>query len=120
MKKDYIEREAVLAKGIHIDGYFSNMISAYDVEDIPSSEDVVEVVRCRDCRHAWQSDHAFDWDGETPLCECGYHEGVNRWHEYCSWGEKRKQPIEKCLTCNKSLRGRCLYRECSYEPNEDV
>lgn len=77
------------------------------------------VVKCRDCKHMYQSEHARDWDGETPLCECGYSTMENRGYEYCSWGEKRKQPIEKCLTCKKSLRGKCLYRECDYEPKEE-
>ena len=44
----YIEREKVLAKAAHVEGYFSDMISAYDVAMIPAA-DVVEVVRCRDC-----------------------------------------------------------------------
>ena len=46
----YIEREKVLAKAAPVAGYFSDMISAYDVAMIPAA-DVVEVVRCRDCRY---------------------------------------------------------------------
>lgn len=44
----YIEQEKVLAKAAPVEGYFSDMISAYDVVMIPAA-DVVEVVRCRDC-----------------------------------------------------------------------
>lgn len=43
VSKEYIERGAVLAKGVPIDGCFSNMISAFDVANIPAA-DVVEVV----------------------------------------------------------------------------
>ncbi len=51
--------------------------------------DVVEVVRCKDCKYARESEDAYDWDGKTALCECGYSKMVNRWHEYCSWGKRK-------------------------------
>lgn len=47
---DYIEREKVLAKAAPTAGCFSDMVSAYDVAMLPAA-DVVEVVRCCDCRH---------------------------------------------------------------------
>lgn len=46
----YIEQEKVLAKAAPVAGCFSDMISAYDVAMIPAA-DVVEVVRCKDCRY---------------------------------------------------------------------
>ena len=51
---DYIEREKVLAKAAPTAGCFSDMVSAYDVAMLPAA-DVVEVVRCCDCRH--ERDH---------------------------------------------------------------
>lgn len=53
------------------------------------SVDAVPVVRCKDCKHARKSEDAFDWDGVTPLCECNYSRQPNRWHEYCSYGERK-------------------------------
>lgn len=51
--------------------------------------DVAPVVRCDGCKHARKSEDAFDWDGVTPLCECNYSRQPNRWHEYCSYGERK-------------------------------
>lgn len=52
--------------------------------------DAVPVVRCEGCKHARKSEDAFDWDGVTPLCECNYSRQPNRWHEYCSYGERKE------------------------------
>lgn len=60
-----------------------------EYEDSISKSDIVAVVRCRDCEHARQSANAFD--GETPMCECAYVRLPNHWHEYCSWGKRRKE-----------------------------
>lgn len=53
-----------------------------------SNREVISVVRCRDCAHARKSENAFDFDGR-PLCECAYMRLPNRWHEYCSWGQRK-------------------------------
>lgn len=58
------------------------------IADTPTV-DAVPVVRCKDCKHARKSEDAFDWDGVTPLCECNYSRQPNRWHEYCSYGERK-------------------------------
>ena len=50
--------------------------------------ETAHIVRCRDCKHARKSENAFDFDG-TPLCECAYMRLPNRWHEYCSWGQRK-------------------------------
>ena len=85
--------------------------------DMLMENNVTIVVKCKDCRSMRQSDYALEFDGKTPLCECSYSSMVNRPHEYCSWGEKRKQPVEKCATCKKSDgKGYCRYRDCEYEP----
>lgn len=39
-----------------------------DVKKMPTI-DAVPVVRCKDCKYARKSEEAFDFDGETPLCE---------------------------------------------------
>lgn len=60
-----------------------------DLVDSVSTVDTVLVVRCEGCKHARKSEDAFDWDGVTPLCECNYSRQPNRWHEYCSYGERK-------------------------------
>ena len=59
------------------------------INDAPTI-DAVPVVRCRECKHARKSEEAFDFDGETPLCECAYMTQPNRWHEFCSWGKRKE------------------------------
>ena len=55
---EYIEREALLEKAEEIEwwnettGFYDHIriVHAYDVEDAPTA-DVVEVVRCKDCKY---------------------------------------------------------------------
>lgn len=84
---DLISREALLSRIDPDEYYHSNEVKDM-LQDCPAV-DAVPVVRCKECRHAKESKDAFDWDGITPLCECSYMTQPNRWHEYCSWGERR-------------------------------
>lgn len=96
---EYIERGALMQFPIRRDHYdrkngnkhFINGIESVleYAENLPTA-DVAPVVRCRDCKHARKSEDAFDWDGVTPLCECNYSRQPNRWHEYCSYGERKE------------------------------
>ncbi len=57
------------------------------IEELPSAADVVEVVRCRDCRYG---EEGFDPIG---FIECVYCEKMNDvWglDDYCSYGERRE------------------------------
>lgn len=95
---EYIEREALRKilenwRDAHADvddeegyGMLEDVICEVDAQ---IAADVVPVVRCRDCKYARKSEDAFDWDGVTPLCECNYSRQPNRWHEYCSYGERK-------------------------------
>ena len=87
MTDDLISRQALIAeimrRGIYPPGV------RHAIENAPAI-DAVPVVRCKDCKHAEKSKYAFDWDGKTPLCECSYMTKPNRWHEYCSWAERKK------------------------------
>ena len=67
---------------------FGHIEAEFFADDAPAV-DAVAVVRCKDCKHARKSEDAFDWDGVTPLCECNYSRQPNRWHEYCSYGERK-------------------------------
>ena len=52
MAKEYIEREAALKKShlMMIGNYIGEFVGVDDIKKIPSA-DVVEVVRCKDCRY---------------------------------------------------------------------
>lgn len=82
---EYIDREKA-KRLLHIEyAYAAEQL----LDEIPTA-DVAPVVRCRGCKHARKSEDAFDWDGVTPLCECNYSRQPNRWHEYCSYGERKE------------------------------
>lgn len=87
MHDGLIDRQALIAeimrRGIYPPGV------RHAIENAPAI-DAVPVVRCKDCKHAEKSKYAFDWDGKTPLCECSYMTQPNRWHEYCSWAERKE------------------------------
>ena len=87
MTDDLISRQALVAeimrRGIYPPGV------RHAIENAPAI-DAIPVVRCKDCKHAEKSKYAFDWDGKTPLCECSYMTQPNRWHEYCSWAERKE------------------------------
>ena len=65
-------------------------IYAKQMLDHMETIDAVPVVYCRECKHARDSKDAFDWDGETPLCECDYMTLPHRRYEHCSWGERKE------------------------------
>ena len=50
--------------------------------------DVVEVVRCRDCKYAR---HPYNLSGMETLCECDYNNQTNRGDDFCSWGERKSE-----------------------------
>ena len=80
---EYIDKAKVLEKAVEIKGYSSKMISAWDVAHIPSA-DVVEVVRCKDCKW-YEKGKSY-----TPYCN----NVKNLFEEmepfdYCSYGERR-------------------------------
>ena len=82
MAKEYIEREAALAKAVPVPGCFSDMISAYDIAAIPAA-DVVEVVRCEYCRFA-------EWQRWANKFSCGkVRELLVFGDHYCGWGERK-------------------------------
>lgn len=56
------------------------------VEDILPTVDVVEVVRCKDCKHAEKQDYA------PPSCRycCKYSALYHAKNFYCSMGERRE------------------------------
>lgn len=74
---EYIEREALIK---HIERSFGEISTPFvvkEIKDFPNA-DVVEVVRCKDCRH---------FDGEGCLKTHGEFEPNPI--DYCSYGERR-------------------------------
>lgn len=63
--------------------------------DTPTVEDVVEVVRCKDCKH--MVEHHYEEPGEPPYikCTCENMYGLTKSYrvepsDYCSRGERRE------------------------------
>lgn len=79
---DYIKRDAV------IDYLDSNNMPWRDwVKDIPSA-DVVEVVRCKDCKHKIEDDYS---DGNVPDLICKEWDSGVDINDYCSYGKRREE-----------------------------
>ena len=77
---DYIKREdaiKAMARGIGIP--YTDFIDVAErcMDDIPTA-DVVEVVRCKDCKH-WQD------GGFSSYCIC---DGFTHSDDFCSYGER--------------------------------
>jgi hypothetical protein len=91
-KKEYVEKES-LAK--HIDNSFGEISTPFVVKEIRNFpvSDVVEVVRCKDCKYFVDEDET-DMLG---LCTCkriaiAYNgELYPERNHYCSYGERRSE-----------------------------
>lgn len=93
-EKEYIERKAALILcqdfiDSHEDGSWRwvNAITDKDIMNIPAA-DVVEVVRCKDCKHA-----AFYKCKNDPCYNriiCEYQIGTGDENFYCSFGERKE------------------------------
>ena len=91
---DYIKREYKLPNGRTVTADFNELgcamvtIQAMDaLFDILNSSDVVEVVRCKDCKYAEVADPEDSQDGYI----CQFHRGCI-WFSgsYCSWAERKE------------------------------
>jgi len=63
-------------------------IGEVELEDA-SDVDVVEVVRCKDCK--WYK-RKYPWNGN--IYECSYLEAPMDDNDYCSWGERRENEAD--------------------------
>ena len=93
MSKEYIEREKALEKVIevkHHDPELSGVvlhryIKEIDLKDI-SAADVVEVVRCRDCKHSYRI------DGVKEEYDCAKNSAFAKFFpgdHFCGYGERK-------------------------------
>lgn len=96
---EYIEREALLARVKEKSDLFDKKIEPFsaglykylagEVEAMPAA-DVVEVVRCKDCKHLGRSVRLFAGDSPADAAACTLFRGQLRTlNEFCSCGERR-------------------------------
>ena len=81
---EYIEREAAKSEfNLHFGGVSHAVIASKILDEIPAA-DVVEVVRCKDCKH--ENVHHAISDKHT-WCE---YWGIDPdFDDFCSYGERR-------------------------------
>ena len=93
MSKEYIEREKALEKVIEVKHYDPELngvvlhryIKEIDLKDIPAA-DVVEVVRCRDCKHSYRIDGAKEeYDCAKISAFAKFFPGDH----FCGYGERK-------------------------------
>lgn len=96
MSKEYIEREKALEKVIEVKHYDPELsgvvlhryIKEIDLKDIPAA-DVVEVVRCRECKHSYRIDGAKEeYDCAKNFCVCKVFSGgsfLQLWRKENRW-----------------------------------
>lgn len=78
MMAEYINKEKLLKKAVTIPGYSEKILAEFDVEHAPA-EDVVPVVRCRECKHHEDEEIGIvycpnaigGWVGEDWFCADG-------------------------------------------------
>ena len=87
---EYIERKAVINKVNEIPAHFDNGDIRYGIElaiqtikDTPTA-DVVEVVRCKDCRHYVAESCTRDIKSRTNMF-------YMRADDFCSYGERKDE-----------------------------
>lgn len=97
-KKEYVEKES-LAK--HIDNSFGEISTPFVVKEIRNFpvSDVVEVVRCKDCKYL-----SLEWIGDDLeyICKCGSAMINITPNSYCSYG-KRSEKGETMSTLEKAV-----------------
>ena len=85
---EYIERESLkrsIFNGVWYDNQDEDV--AYDLVDKAPAADVVEVVRCKDCKHYCLSDYRKP--NEPRWCELSREQDeYPKPNDFCSYGEK--------------------------------
>ena len=88
---DFIDRKAATAAAIVASNTSVDMEKA--MNSIPHNENVVEVVRCKDCKY-FEYDHVSDWNGIPVIlaheCCLRWGDGCKTWENgYCFLGEAK-------------------------------
>ena len=84
-EKIYIDRDMLLneSSSICVNGSRYRVVFYDDIMSIPTT-DVVEVVRCCDCKFRKTEDCAMHYE-----CECGAQNSWENKNDFCSWGKRR-------------------------------
>ncbi len=77
---EYIEKSVALLSIEHEDPAYK-----YAIERVPAA-DVVEVVRCKDCKHYVDENNGFAWC----VCHTAFDKFYVQPNNYCSYGERKK------------------------------
>jgi hypothetical protein len=114
-KKEYVEKES-LAK--HIDNSFGEISTPFVVKEIRNFpvSDVVEVVRCKDCKYlssVWIGDDLKD------ICKCGQAMISIKPDFYCSYGERRSKNMRDRLVELIVDAENAIYQEKPYFTDTD-
>ena len=91
----YIDADELIADGWHLERHAPNgrCLTMMSIADVPTA-DVVEVVRCKDCRFNVANitkDNLDETDYSGTDIVCSYHlsDGHNE-DDFCSYGERRE------------------------------
>lgn len=81
---DYISRQAAID---WLTNDWNGMVNTvfFGIKHIPTA-DVVEVVRCKDCKHRY-----VVGNGLTHYWVCNFLDAENKDYGYCSYGEREEQ-----------------------------
>ena len=79
-EKEYIEREALVER---LKKEECDCEWLWAILDIPAA-DVVEVVRCKDCKYRKTEDCAMFYE-----CDCGEQHTWENDNDFCSYGERK-------------------------------
>lgn len=73
-------------------GCLDDFAYRYDINEVPTA-DVVEVVRCKDCKHnpenGGECDRSITHTGRDYVCEVNTYRYIGI--DYCSYGERREE-----------------------------
>ena len=89
---EYIEREAlkqsvrIMPRTTHPELVLYSSVQKV-ISDVPTA-DVVEVVRCKDCRHFGKNKEYRDTKLPFSFCD-KFHHNIMTDNDFCSYGEKR-------------------------------
>ena len=89
MDKEYIEREALIKKICQDPSENANVriIQLLDAIILTPTADVVEVVRCKDCKNA-SKHHCPPYDGKE-VVYCSYYMAAKLENDFCSYGIRK-------------------------------
>ena len=68
---------------------YLNTTACKQIKMMPTEQNVVKVVRCKDCKYRKTEYCAMQYE-----CECGSHSHWERDIDFCSWGKRKENGID--------------------------